>query len=376
MFCGKCGSKMDDNLTVCPRCGWQLPHGVKTPVRSVSSAPDNFDYDEPSRQSFGVDEYFPPVPKEFRQPMPAAMPVQPAAQKVKPKKKVNKALIITLIAVGVALAAAVGILITLIIRNNSDDYKIDKAESEILAGNYDEGYEIIEDVSAPQANAMRDFANVIRCRDNFKKVFDPNVYQNGDDTVDAAAKELIKAYDDFKSYDDLPTGLRGMYDSISGKMAGRKSALDALSRDDLKNAQNCVLEYKLRKEGKHFTIPELEAIIAASEPAVKSLENNLINTDAYKKFSGSSDALAVKDMNTLLTTVSTQVSQDKFDLQEYQKTKKRDDSLWFQNIVRRYDAVVGDGLKYLNRESDLVDNAEALYTELSYAWLAYAFETN
>ena len=86
MFCGKCGSKMDDNLTVCPRCGWQLPRGVKTPVRSVSSAQDNFDYDEPSRQSFGVDEYFPPVPKEFRQPMPAAMPVQPAAQKAKPKK--------------------------------------------------------------------------------------------------------------------------------------------------------------------------------------------------------------------------------------------------------------------------------------------------
>ena len=372
MFCGKCGSKMEGNITVCPRCGWQLPHSVNKPA----PAPDNFDYDEPSRQSFGENEYFPPVPKEFRQPMSAAVPVQPTAQKPKTKKKGNKALMITLIAVGAVLIAAVGILITLIIRNNSDEYKIDKAESEILAGNYDEGYKILEDVDAPQANAMRDFANVIRCKDNFKEIFDPNVYQNGDDSVEAAAKELIKAYDDFKSYDDLPKGLKGMYDSISERMADRQSALDALSKDDLKNAQNCVLEFKLRKEGKHFTIPDLEAIIAVSEPAVKSLEENFIGTDAYKKFSGSSKALAVKDMNTLFTTASTQVSQDKFDLQEYQKTKKRDDSLWFQNIVRRYDAVVGDGLKYLNRESDLVDNAEALYIELSYAWLAYAFETN
>lgn len=392
MFCGKCGLKLNDNETVCPGCGWKTPNRRnvtdenKTVIAdAVKPAPPaaqraNFDYDEPSRQSFGENDYFPPVPAPYvnRTPPTLKRPLNiknPFPPPVPPKRKSNKGLVVAIVIAAVLLVAGGGFLAYMLIYHNSDDYKICQAQESILQGNYDEALNIIGGIATPQADSVRAFADLQRARDSFAQEFNEGILQGSDAAaLKTAADNLSAAYEKCGDSQNLPQKLQEMLDEYKTRLSDRDAALGGLRQEDLTAAQHCLLQFKKRKEGANFTITDLESVIGVSEPAVSAIGSALMDNEHSKGFFGSSQSLAAKTMSEFFTKTNTQVSQDKFDLENYKKSHNNTDSLRLNDIVRRYDAEAGTGLKLLNSDSDAQENSALLYSALQYAWTAYAFD--
>ncbi len=423
MFCGKCGMKLNDNDPRCPRCGWAVPSDAKKPaakshyfdnrtriadddmtktadadqtifideipqepvrhVRSQWEAPVNFDYEEPQRQSFSQEEYYPAaVPNYNNQPqdiyaqdelIPEAYRT-PSPSVPQKKKSGNKALVVTIIIASTVILAAVGLFVFQLIYTNSEDYKTQKAQSEILSGNYQAGLDHISGFRTPGADAVREFVELLKVRDSYAEAYNSGLLQTDKDEVNGAFAKLKEQFESFNSADRLPDKLKEKYKSFSDRFSAMDSVLEKLSASDFYDAQLCVLSFRDRKTGGSFTLDELQSVIDTSSPAIGSIEKNLINNDSFKQLSAESNAQAVKTINDFYGIVSAQNNQDKFDLENYRKTQKDDESLKLSAIDKNYEANVGTGLTSLKEKSDAEENAYKLVSALKYAWTAYAFD--
>ena len=177
----------------------------------------------------------------------------------------------------------------------------------------------------------------------------------------------------------IPKGSRksfaaSLYADQNGKLKITNQEQADKIEADLTDAQYCVLEFKKRKEGENFTVNKLQSIVSTSEPAVKAIEDKWYNTDAFREFANASSAQAVKTANEFYQTVSTQLSQDKFDLDTYQKSYSGDTAIKLSNSEKNYEAFVGTGLRSLKETADAEQNAKTLFEALKIAWTAYAFE--
>lgn len=382
MFCGKCGLKLNSGEDICPSCGWRTPQEkdvtpdseAQEQINNASAAvdsPANFDYDEPSRQSFDESEYFPPVPGELSCQSP-----EPPENADAKKKSGKKRLVIAAVAAAALLVIGVGIFADVIIYHGTDSYKISKAEDLILSGEYSEAIDIISDIKSDESDAVRGFAELLKLKDAYLEDYDPDRLQTDSDPVKASGDSLVSAYEGYKGFDSLPDKLRSRYNTIRDRMADRASARLAVNREDLKAAQRSIFCFKQRKEGASFTISELEELLSSTEPAVLRLETNLINKQGFRSFYEDSGSLAAKALSGLCAKTSAQVAQDRFDADNYLKTQKRGDSLRLNETVTNYDAEVAEGLKCLNSEADIDENAGLLTEAVPYAWLAYAFSDN
>ena len=403
MFCGKCGKIMNNTDACCTRCGWKNPSAAsaatkvrdsdktvyaqdvpapKPPVRHPEPefrppAPANYDYDEPMRQNFRTGDYYPPVPNYGNSPQYQPDRLVPKAYRepVPQKKKGgNKGLVITLIILSVVLLAAGGFLLFTFFYHESEDYRTQQAEEAILDGDYNGGLDYISKFDSAQAKAIRGFVEVLRVRDAYAERYNSGILQTENDTVRTYYDDLKAKLESYDLENDLPSKLKEKCRLYKKRCGDMVSAFDGFYLTDLKKAQKTILEFKKRKEGAAFTISGLENVVSISEPAVQSIEYNMMNNEAYKELSANSDAKAVKAMDEFYRNTSLQLGQDKFDLDSYRKSQGNATELKLQDSVTSYDAKVADGLKSLQSESDIDENAYLLRAALSYAWLAYACE--
>lgn len=108
-FCQKCGNLVDDNVTVCNRCGSQVMGGYVDDQRTVSAENNPYTYNPsgqpavPQPQAPNPYDYTPaPVGGGYNQPLP-----------LQPPKKKKTGLIITICVVAVLIVAALVLLVIL-----------------------------------------------------------------------------------------------------------------------------------------------------------------------------------------------------------------------------------------------------------------------
>ena len=400
MFCGKCGFHLKDIDVCCPRCGWSPKNAVlpDTPTKAAeenktvfaaqpkapqqdwqTQAPQNFDFDETARQDFPSEKYYPPVPNFYTPPqvnagdnlIPEAYRDPSAA--TKPKKS-RKGLIAAIIIIAAVLLAGGGLLAYQFYYVNSEGYKLSQAEKSILAGDYQTGLDQISDLQTKQAQDTRSFVQFLAQKESFAADYNAGLLQTEQDSVNEKAAALWTSFEALGDNLQLPEKLDESYRLYRKRFAAMREGVNNISQADLTDAQYCVLEFKKRKEGENFTVNKLQSIVSTSEPAVKAIEDKWYNTDAFREFANASTAQAVKTANEFYQTVSTQLSQDKFDLDTYQKSYSGDTAIKLSNSEKNYEAFVGTGLRSLKENADAEQNAKTLFEALKIAWTAYAFE--
>lgn len=375
MFCGKCGHKMAETDARCSRCGWRNPR-----FANDKNTADNLDYDEPSQQQFQQAEYFPPaVPNFYNQPqdyysddelIPAAYR---GADVPKQRKKRSRALMVTIIICAAAVLAAAGVLVGFLVYHQSEGYKLQQAETKILDGNYRSGIEQLDNLNSRQADDTRRLAEFLELKTRqFDVAYNEGMLQTaGEDAgvYAAALGERFEALGDLQ----LPEKLQSAYRTMQTRYEGMKNCLGKLSQADLYDAQHSVLAYKSRKEGAGFTVEDLSGVVKTAEPAVKNLETQVINSEAFQALTADCGAQAVKTMNEFYQITSAQVNQDAFDLENYKRSQRSDAALKLSDTVSFYDAAVGTGLKSLTSNADAEANAKALCEALKIAWTDFSF---
>ena len=400
MFCGKCGFQLKDFDVCCPRCGWSPKNAVlpDTPTKTAeenktvfvgeqkaprqdwqTQAPQNFDFDDTARQDFPSEKYYPPVPNFYTPPqvnsddklIPEAYRNPSAAPE---PKKSRKGLIAAIIIVSVALLAVGGLIAYQFIYINSDGYKLGQAEKSILAGDYQTGLETISELQTKQAQDTRAFVQFLTQKESFAADYNSGMLQGSQDSVSEKTAALWSSFEALGDDLQLPEKLSESYQLYRKRYSAMREGVDKISPADLTDAQYCVLEFKKRKEGENFTVNKLQSIVSTSEPAVKAIEDKWYNTDSFREFANASSAQAVKTANEFYQTVSTQLSQDKFDLETYQKSYSGDTAIKLSDTEKNHDAFVGTGLKSLKENADAEQNAKALFEALKIAWTAFAFE--
>ena len=243
-----------------------------------------------------------------------------------------------------------------------------------MNGDIDKGLNTIEDVRGAQADAVREFAKLMRCREEYSSNFKPDKLQGSDDPVKTSYDKLTEAYIDFSAYDDLPEKLKKRYNLYSSRLAEMSEVLAGLKMSDLTDAQRGVLSFGNRKRGDGFTTGDLENVIRITDPAVKAIDAGVMQKPAFGELKSHSSASAVKVMQEFFDNVSLQLEQDKFDLNDYLSKGKSGFTLKFDSPDPDYQAVVSNSLKPLNSEEDASANSNTLYTALCYAWMAYSYD--
>lgn len=435
MFCGKCGKQIPDGVEVCPFCGWESPEfdfsksakfeqidenktvyaespvepknrpePLKTDKHNSKKAdkvsvnqqrrkapepkkqtvkPRAGSSPETARESRAVYERktAPPPPRKrihhMDQPVPQPVPQQPQPQAFydpAPKKSGKAVLIVAIIAASLVLVLIGGYFASRVYYRNSDPYKISQAEQSILNGDIDKGLDTIEKVQGKQADAVREFAKLMKCREEYSSSFKPGTLQTSDDPIKESYDKLTEAYIDFSSYDDLPENLKKQYNLYSSRLADMSDVLTSLKMSDLTDAQRGILAFGNRKRGEGFTTGDLENVIRYSDPAVKAIDASIMQKPAFGELKNNSSASAVKVMQEFFDNVSLQLEQDKFDLNDYLSKGKSGFTLKFDEPDPDYQAVVSHMLKPLASEDDAAENSNTLYTALCFAWMAYSYD--
>ena len=422
MFCGKCGNKMQDGEARCSRCGWAIDNSAfrsrtsadtkqydrvgsfdsgraasteknrinpPMPVADSSATtlpPQNFDFhqEEPVFSNFDQnyyppkrqEEYYPPssgvsyndnslIPKAYRRSAP-----------VQQKSGTHKAIIAVIIVAVIVLAASAGFFAYIFVYHNSEEYRMQKAADEVLAGSYDSASSLIENIDSPTAQSVREFVVMCRDKDSFAQSYDPARMIDSRETDELCNRMYIsvKRLRD-EGYDkNLPSKLLERYTICYDRLSEMNNSLNGLKSDTLYDAQNCVYQFKLRKGGESFTVTKLESIVNISEPAVESIQRNIIESKVFQEMTAVGKAQAVATMNEFYTITSSQVAQDRFDLDNYRSTQNEDTKLTLNDTDKNYRAEVGTGLAAITSNEDMQNNAQLLLRNLRYAWTAYALD--
>lgn len=345
MFCGKCGFRLPDNQIQCPRCGYIVSEAV---LASGSEMPSEAD-----------------MPSEL------VLPPDLAPAKASPQK--HRALMIVAIALAVLVVGVVGFLIGSAIYRNSDGYKIAQTEEAVLEGNPDEGLEYIRGVNSPEADAVRQFCEIEKQRKSFFDNYDKNTLQGFDAPVKVSYDKLSMAYNSFNASDKLPGKLKERYDSYNGRVTAMNSVLSDLTTRTLTDSQRGVLAFGERKRGANFTVNELSTVVSQSEPAVLALQSVVVNNSRYAAFAQNNDAAVVNAMYEFYQVASDRLTQDRFDLENYEQRFGPNVAILLSDTDENYVASMGSMLRSLSNLSDAQSNAQKLYTAMCYAWAAYAY---
>lgn len=422
MFCGKCGNKMQDGESCCSRCGWAIGSFASRPGKSEDTkkyepakssdsgktvlaetnknkphlpvadfsaetlpppdyvfqkgVPEFSSVDKSFFPSKRQEEYYPSssrvtynedelIPKAYRRVVAA-----------KNKSGTHKGIIAIIIVAAIVLAASAGFFAFILIYHNSEGYRLQKAENEVLAGNYDSALTLIEDIDTPTAQAIREFAGMYRDRDKFARSYDPARLIDNAETGDLCSRMYfsVKHLRD-EGYDkNLPSKLLEKYNTCYDRLAEMNNSLNGLKSNVFYDAQNCVYQYKLRKGGEKFTVSKLETMVNISEPAVESINRNIIESQGFQEMTAGGKSQAVATMNEFYAITAAQVAQDKFDLDNYRGSYNNDAKLTLNEADKNYRAEVGTGLAAITSDGDMQNNARLLLDNLRYAWTAYALD--
>ncbi len=286
----------------------------------------------------------------------------------------KKAAILLIVAAAVIVLGVGGFFGFQFFYHQTDAYKISQAEELLLADKIDEGLAVIKELDTKQADAVRQFAEVLRKRDTFATHYQPSILQPTDDPVKVSYDRLMQSFSAFHDDEQLPEKLRKYCDTAFQRVKEMDAVFLNVSLEDITNAQFGVLKFGERKRGAKFTMKDIENAIAVTEPAITSLQTGLIETEEYRHVVTSTTALAFQVMNELFENASTQLSQDKIDLADYKKSMTSEDKMQYDIVAGNYRARVSQSLAILHTKDDAANNAETIYNALCYAWMAYAFD--
>lgn len=363
MYCGKCGAPLADTDMVCPQCGVRI---LRPEPESAAEAPAQPIPPQPQQTA-------PEPQQEAFFDVPARQPDEEWLRKSSKMPGSKKAAIVLIVLAAAIVLGVGGFFGWQFIYHQSDGYKIEKAQELLLQGDIDGGLSEIKEMESEQANAMRDFAEILHKRDAFAARYQPTVLQPTDDPVKVSYDRLVQAFGAFHDDEKLPEKLQKYCDTAYQRTSEMEKVFLNVSLDHLTNAQLGVLRFGERKRGAKFTIKDIESAIAVTEPSITALQTGLIETEEYRHVVTNTEALAFQVMNELFESVSTQLSQDKIDLADYKKSMTSDDQMQYDVVASNYRARVSQSLAILHTKDDAAQNAETLYNALCYAWMAYAF---
>ena len=363
MFCAKCGQELDDNALVCPLCGKRIRRG-----RNNASSEDSFTW---PTQSFPKITEAPEIPEMPEMPEIPEMSEIPEAPR---RSKMRKAAIVLIILASAILLGVIGFFGFRLIYHSSNTFKVSQAAQLVLDGDIEKGLDAIRDVQSPQADATRQFAEMLRQRDAFAADYDADTLQTAAEPVKISYDKLTIAYSGFTDAENLPKTLKERYQQYSDRLTNMSKVLSDISVDTLTDAQSGVLAFGYRKRGGEFKISSLQNIVSVTKNADRKIRTKLTGTSAYMALSSHSKAKAVKAMDEFAQIIAAQLAQDEYDLNEYIEMDVGTRAVTLQDIDKSYQASVGEWLQPVNSEADAEKNASQLYTSLCYAWMAYAFD--
>ena len=369
MICGKCGQIIEDLALCCPNCGWKVPEPPKE-----QPEPEPIQPVEPELLQPVEPEPLQPVEPEVLQPVEPEPPRPEPEPWIPQRKKRNKGMIVLAFALGVIAVLLGAFALSRFLYFNSDGFKLAQAAQAMIEGDVDAGLDLISGIRSPEAEATREYADLLKRRSTFAAEFDPSQLQNADDPVKIPYDKLMEAYILFTDGDKLPDELKSQYNGYKAKLMSMNQAMSAVSLTEWENAQSGVLFFGERKRGQSFTVGELESVVGVTKHAERKLRTKITEAESFRAFASHSPTAAAGAVDELEQIVFAQLKQDEYDLESYSDMDLDGRSVTLKDVDPDYQASVGELLLPLNSSADAKENASHLYTALSYAWAAYAFD--
>ncbi|MED9969161.1 MAG: hypothetical protein UFA98_04000 [Ruminococcus sp.] len=285
-------------------------------------------------------------------------------------------LIVVLVAVILVLTAGLGLYLLV---ENSDWFKLAKAEAAILEGKYESGLNKISDINSDRADAVRGFTEVLKIRDEFKNSYSKDdIVDTGSDAYSYAKdfkEELTHFTEDYEP-EELTEKLSDLYKDYSGAASDvAKLIYDTGVSDRFMTAQTCIKEYDSRKHGSQFTTDALNTIEKETETAYDYIREKLTETEEYKDFTDEFDGKAEDVMSDFMNSVNAQIEQDKYEIDKF-GNKYSGKVIHYDETDSSHKAYVADGLDYADSEANIAKNAEKLAATLDCAMLLNSFKEN
>ena len=155
MVCPKCGNNVNEEIGVCPNCGWYEKESYK------QSENDNFieqrnNSGEIYQEESDASEFdFNQNANEFNNDN------QIIVQQPKQKNSLVMMLVIAFSVICIAIGIGCAVYF------NSNSYKIEKATEYILCGQYSEAVDKLSNVYVPQADILRAYIDILQYKDDF-----------------------------------------------------------------------------------------------------------------------------------------------------------------------------------------------------------------
>ena len=262
---------------------------------------------------------------------------------------------------------------------NSDWFKLAKAEAAILEGKYESGLNKISDINSDRADAVRGFTEVLKIRDEFKNSYSKDdIVDTGSDAYGYAKdfkEELTHFTEDYEP-EELTEKLSDLYKDYSGAASDvAKLIYDTGVSDRFMTAQTCIKEYDSRKHGSQFTTDALNTIEKETETAYDYIREKLTETEEYKDFTDEFDGKAEDVMSDFMNSVNAQIEQDKYEIDKF-GNKYSGKVIHYDETDSSHKAYVADGLDYADSEANIAKNAEKLAATLDCAMLLNSFKEN
>jgi hypothetical protein len=285
-------------------------------------------------------------------------------------------LIVVLVAVILVLTAGLGMYILI---ENSDWFKLAKAEEAILDGKYESGLNKISGIKSERADAVRGFVEVLKIRDEFKNSYSKDeILDTGSEAYGFAKdfkEELTHFTEDYEPM-ELTEKLSDMYKDYSGAASDvAKLIYDTKVSERFSTAQVSIKEYDSRKHGSQFTTDALKKIEEKTETAYDYIKEKLTETEEYKDFTDEFDGKAEDVMTEFMNSVNAQIEQDKYEIDKF-GDKYNGKIIHYDETDSSHKAFVADDLNYADSEEKIAGNAEKLTATLDCAMIFNSIEEN
>ncbi|MBE6719710.1 MAG: zinc ribbon domain-containing protein [Ruminococcaceae bacterium] len=296
MFCKNCGTQVNDNEKFCGFCGAELLKNNE----AVSNI------DKPKFEYITVNN----GEQDNSQNI--------SANVIQKSNGVDKK---TLIIIGAVLTFVATIVLakSMYLHFNSTEYKIEKAASMIIIGNYDEGLDLISNIYEPQAESIRKYVELLKMKDDFISTCRNYLEDSNMATTDSNCYEkysefltLFYEFNDNENIYLLPKKLRNDFDYISDSL--NNMHYDLIDYAKIYNVQSVFMNEISANSGSKFTLQEMQDRINETKTAIDSIEedkkNFLVNLADIKKARALEfDEMAAftYELDVLLTSANSEV---------------------------------------------------------------------
>lgn len=343
MFCPECGNKIEENSLFCSSCGYKFENQDANTVSNVK----------------------------------------------KVKKPINKALVGVLsIVICLCLVAGIGSGIYF----NSESYKISKAETLILDGEFHKALDKIDSVNTDQAEAMREFVDLELSIKKFLENYSGGLINDSSASGEEVLKNLdevlscIDGFQERSKYSWLPKKLADKYHfyyTMQTYWNDNFFEYELVFCEVQEVFNNPVVRNQATEDSyKRFTLEELQENVDVSQNAL-----NTINSQFLKKswpnigalsgnFLESEEFTNIKGiLDSLINKVTEEIATQQESINESMKKFDMDDDLYLTTADPNYTYRICDELEDISyRGNEQTQNGDIIYDTLTVKFYQYCLE--